>query len=236
MPYCSRCGVEVDGHVSHCPLCNTSIQRFEDTEPGERRYPTEELGVKPKMSDRMRRRILWEVLTLFCAIGVLVVIGSDLRVDGSISWSLYPTASIVLAWLYATLFVFFRKRPAVAAVGVVGSTIAFLAAVDLANGRLDWFFLLGLPILAFFLIIAAVIVLAILKAKDRGFNIVAFVLLGVALFCAGVDLLVSLYLRGRAGLSWSEVVLLTLVPLSLIFLFLHYRLRNRFDFKRIFHF
>lgn len=236
MPYCSRCGVEVDGHVTHCPLCNTPIQRFEDTEPGESRYPGDEIGAKPPMGDRLRRRILWEVLTLLYAIAVIVVIGSDLRVDGKVGWSLYPTAAIVLAWIYTTLLVFFRKRIALLIGGGIVATVAFLAAIDLMNGRFDWFFSLGLPICALLCVVSAVIALAALKSKQRGFNIVAFILLGIAVFSVGVDLFVSLYLTGAVHFTWSVVVLLTLIPLSLIFLFLHYRLRNRFDIKRIFHF
>lgn len=236
MPYCSRCGVEVDGYVTECPLCKAPIQRFEDTELGEPRYPADELGAKPQMGEKMRRRTLWEVLTLLYAIAVIVVIGSDLRVDAAVGWSLYATASIVLAWVCTTLVVFYRRRPVILSGGVVIATIVFLAAIDLVNGRFDWFFGLGLPILAVLVLISGILALAIARTKRRGFNIVAFILLGVAAFSVAVDLLVSFFLEGKVHFTWSVVVLLTLVPLSLIFLFLHYRLGNRFDLRRIFHF
>ena len=29
MPYCSRCGIEVEDHVLKCPLCNLKIQHFD---------------------------------------------------------------------------------------------------------------------------------------------------------------------------------------------------------------
>lgn len=235
MPYCSRCGVEVDNHVERCPLCDTPIQRFDDVEPGERRYPIDQPAQKPPMSDRVRRRIFWEVLTILYAIGVIVVIGSDLRVDAAIDWSLYPTISIVLAWVYTTLFVFFRKKPAIIAAGVTLFTVAYLAAIDLINGRLDWFFPVGLPIFCLFALIAALVALGCLKAKVRGLNVVAFITLGIGLFCVGVEFLMSLYQTGRAHFTWSIVVVLTLVPVSIILLFLHYRLRSRYDFRRFFH-
>ena len=236
MPYCSRCGVEVDGYVTECPLCKAPIQRFEDTELGEPRYPADEFGAKPKMSEKMRRRTLWEVLTLLYAIAVIVVVGSDLGVDASIGWSLYATASIVLAWVYTTLMIFFRRSPAILCGGIVIATGVYLAGIDLVNGRFDWFFSLGLPIFAVFVLISVILVFTVLRTKHRGFNVVAFILLGVAAFSVAVDLLVSLFLEGRIHFTWSVIVLLTLIPLSLIFLFLHYRLRNRFDLRRIFHF
>lgn len=236
MPYCSRCGVEVDNHVENCPLCNTPIQHFEEGAAAESRYPSDTAESKPRMTDRVRRRILWEVLTLLYAIAVIVVVGSDLRVDAAMDWSLYPTISIVLVWIYTTLLIFFRHHPVTIITGVIISTIAYLAAIDLVDGTLDWFFPLGLPIFAFFVTIAGILSGIAVRAKERGLNVVAFVLIGIAVFCLGVDLLVSHYLTGGVHFSWSIVVLLTLVPVSIILLFLHYRLRNRFDLKRIFHF
>lgn len=235
MPYCSRCGVEVDGDVKNCPLCNTPIQRFEDNEPGEARYPADEVNPKPEMSEGMRRRILWEVLTLLCAISVIVVIGSDLRIDSTVDWSLYPTLSIALAWIYSTLIIFFRRQVPTLIVGFIVSTIAYLAAIDLVDGSFEWFFSLGLPIFALFGIVAGVEILVALKAKERGLNVVAFIMIGAAVFCLVVNLLVSLYLSGGVHFTWSIVVVLTLVPMAIILLFLHYRLRNRFDLKRVFH-
>ena len=235
MPYCSRCGVEVDGHVERCPLCSAPIQHLEESAPGEARYPVDELNPKPLMSERMRRRILWEVLTLAYAIAVIVCIGSDLRVDGKLDWSLYPALSIALAWVYSTLAIYFRRQPATIGVVVTISTIAYLAAIDLVDGSFEWFFSLGLPIFALFASVAGVLALVIIKARERGLNVVAFIMIGAALFCLGVDLLVSLYLNGTVDLTWSLVVVLTLVPMAIIFLFLHYRLRNRFDLKRVFH-
>ena len=32
LPYCSRCGVEIDFGIDNCPLCSIPIQKFEDDE------------------------------------------------------------------------------------------------------------------------------------------------------------------------------------------------------------
>ena len=41
MPYCSRCGVEVDEGVPACPLCRAPIQRLDEGEarPGLKPWP-----------------------------------------------------------------------------------------------------------------------------------------------------------------------------------------------------
>ena len=34
MPYCSRCGVEVDDYTDFCPLCEAPIQRLDENGAG----------------------------------------------------------------------------------------------------------------------------------------------------------------------------------------------------------
>lgn len=235
MPYCSRCGVEVDSHVERCPLCNAPIQHFPETEAGESRYPEDAPGPSVEIGDRTRRRVLWELLSLLYAIAVIVVIGSDVRVDGAIDWSLYPAASLALAWIYTTLAIYSRRRPGVSVPIVAVSTLVFMAVIDLIHGGLDWFLPLGLPIFLLCALLTGAVILVIVRTKECGLNIVAFILLGIAAFCVGTDLLISRYHSGVVDFTWSMVVVLTVVPVALILLFLHYRLRNRYDWKRIFH-
>ncbi len=235
MPYCSRCGVEVDGGVESCPLCDTPIQRIADAEPAEKRYPDFESDDKPRMNARMRRKLVWEVISILGAIAIAVVMGSDLHVHASVGWSIYPTAAVILAWIVSTLVLYARRWPWLIAAGTLFASAGFLAAVDAASGGLEWFFGLSVPLLILLVVIAALLVLVISRVRFGGLNLVAFVSLAVALFCTGTDAVIERYLTGRVGLSWSIVVLQALVPFAGVMLFLHYRLRNRFDLKRLFH-
>jgi len=235
MPYCSRCGVEVDSDVESCPLCEAPIQRLGDGEPAEKRFPDFESDDKPRMSVRERRKLIWEVISILGAIAIAVVVGSDLHAHATIGWSLYPTAAVVLAWIVSTLLLFVRRWPWLVAAGMLVSSAGFLAAVDEASGGLEWFLGLSLPLLILLVIVTALVVFVVKRVRFGGLNIVAFVSLGVALLCTGSDAVIERYLTGRVALSWSIIVLQALVPFAGIMLFLHYRLRNRFDLKRLFH-
>jgi hypothetical protein len=45
MPYCSRCGVEVDDSVARCPLCDAPIQKFSEDDGSP--WPSEEAPLPP---------------------------------------------------------------------------------------------------------------------------------------------------------------------------------------------
>jgi len=187
------------------------------------------------MSAHMRRKLVWEVISILGAIAIVVVVGSDLHAHATVGWSLYPTAAVVLAWIVSTLLLYSRGRPWLIAAGTLAASAGFLAAIDGASGGLDWFFGLSLPLLVLLVVVAALVVFVISRVRFGGLNVVAFVSLGLALFCAGTDAVVERYLTGKIGLGWSIVVLQALVPFAGIMLFLHYRLRNRFNLKRLFH-
>jgi len=80
MPYCSRCGVEVDEGTAACPLCATPIQSLDDTECKDGTGPYPQHIIDPEDTYRLsraeRRRIAVELLTLAgalaCAALVLV--------------------------------------------------------------------------------------------------------------------------------------------------------------------
>ncbi|MHA1367890.1 MAG: hypothetical protein ACTSP5_15990 [Candidatus Heimdallarchaeota archaeon] len=59
MPYCSRCGVEVEPNKEKCPLCDTKIQELEDEEEEyTSKYPEEiaEDETLPKRTSKQRRK------------------------------------------------------------------------------------------------------------------------------------------------------------------------------------
>ncbi len=235
MPYCSRCGVEVDKGVASCPLCSAPIQTFDEAPPPEKRFPDFESDDKPRMDPGARRTLAWEVITILAVIAVVVVVGTDLLAHARILWSLYPAGAVLLTWILCTLLLNFRRSPWIVAAGTVLALAAVPAAMNAMEGGLDWYLPLALPILILLVVVAGALALVISKVRFVGLNVVAYASLGAAVVCAGVDLLIGRFATGRILLSWSVIVLQALLPFALIVLFLHYRLRNRFDFKRVFH-
>jgi hypothetical protein len=238
MPYCSRCGVEVDTHIKECPLCHTPIQQLDKEEPltsFKEKYPAPEVEKqKNLLTSRQKRMIALEIISVVLLIPFLVLVSVDLLYNVKLTWSLYPLSAIVLAWLLSAFPLIFGKRWIFITIGEVLSIVGFLAALDLFDGRLEWFNVLALPLISITIFVISIVSFLSVKAKHRGTNIAAFIILGIGVICVGFDLIISAYYQQAYLLSWSIIVFLPCLVLGLFLLYVHYRLYQFFDFKKIF--
>jgi len=233
MPYCSKCGVEIEDRLEKDPLCNTPVQNLDAEElSDDNRYPS--IKEKSSMANPQKRFLAWEMLSILLVTSFLIVLTINLTIDGTLSWAGYPMAAIGVAWIYTTLILLFFKKPALIFAGNFTATIGFLAIVDMFNGKLEWFLVLGLPIVG--IIVGASLFNIILtgKIKDRGANIAACIILTTGICCIGFDLLISAYM-GAVSITWSAIVMVSLIPITMFLLYYHYSLRKKIDIKRIFH-
>jgi hypothetical protein len=229
MPYCSRCGVEVEARLETCPLCEAPIQRLDEPRVEPPRYP--EVVANP---GRQVRYFVWIVSTATLLSAALTFLTLDLILNHRISWSHYPLTGAGVIWLFITLVVVFARRPVFVIVGQVAATAGFLALIDRFDGRLDWFVPLALPIIAV-VTSASVLVWLVTRRSDWApAMIAAAVLFGCGAGSVALDLLISAH-RGTAHMSWSFIVLGAVVPPMLLLLYYQLRLRRRIDLGRILH-
>ena len=107
MPYCSKCGVEVDNHILNCPLCKTPIQQYGQNSQGSNKYP--KISPTKELSNKQKRIIAWEIITGTLVTAFLVVLTVNLSVKGKITWASYPMTGIGAAWLYMTFLLLFLQ-------------------------------------------------------------------------------------------------------------------------------
>lgn len=232
MPYCPRCGVEVDASVNQCPLCSTPIPRFDDLGPGTPSWP-DPGHHDPNQSyaaSQAKRRLggLVGSLGLTAAAVVSVV---DLAVTGGLTWSLWPLTSLAFVEAVVAVALVGRSRVAVA-LGWFVSVALLLGAFDLIDGAPPWFWSLGLPIdtLAFGLVGLG----AVGARRLRG---AAKLSLGALLIGGGLvalDGLISSWV-GTGELGWSLVTSVVFGAFTVFFGLLHLVLGAP-RFHRIFHF
>ena len=76
MPYCSKCGVEVETHQTHCPLCQTKIQEIEDLLiEDKKKYPDKQVLQPRKIRTRKQKRILaWEIMSVTLLLPLLITL------------------------------------------------------------------------------------------------------------------------------------------------------------------
>jgi len=241
LPYCPRCGVQLDASIPACPLCQTPIPRL-DAGPGEPAWPTstEDLASDPSKpyatSGQRRARALFATAAVLVTAAVIVT-GVDLFTAGAVTWSRYPVVSFAAALAFTAAVLVWHRRPAVWATAGLVTTAALLGALDaLHNGRLTWFPTLGLPVAATTFALATAGVLWVRRGRRRGYNLFSLVFGLTAAELLAVDGLVQGWVTGRPGWGWSVVAALVLVPLTVLFGVLHRTIRRTPDLRRTFHF
>jgi len=245
LPYCSRCGVEVDFGIDNCPLCSRPIQKFEDDEEIEykKKYPDEPVipPTKRVLTPKQQKLRIWEILSASLLIPFLIVVFTDLIVNETVSWARFPMISLMLVWLLATFPLVFPKRPVINVIGLALSVMIFLILVDyFDNWQFDWFYQLALAIIALLTGTSAILVFVSTKVKQKGLNIAAFILFAIGIVNLGLDLIIMSYSRGYVTVTWSLFVLAPTVVIGGFLLYMHYRITKDTDLrdklKRRFHF
>ena len=243
MPYCSRCGVEVDDATSDCPLCEAPIQRLD--------APASPLGAGPypqhiidpqdryRLSRAERRRIAIEILSLVAILGSGALLLMDLLSSADLGWSRYAVASIVFGWTAACLPIALHGRPKAAVAAVGAASVAFLVVLDAMDGAIGWSLSLGAPIAltSFAAVLATATCIATRRVK--GLNLLGIGAIGLAAYLVALEALLRIGLLGLERFGevrpyWSLVAALALVPVAVFLFYLHGRVARGADLRKIF--
>ncbi|MCK5045638.1 MAG: hypothetical protein KAS22_03595, partial [Candidatus Heimdallarchaeota archaeon] len=157
----------------------------------------------------------------------------DLIVNKTVTWSLYPISSLILAWFLISTPLLFPNILPLLYIGETLPPAIFLLVIDkIEDGQINWFLDVGLPIEAVVAVIAAIVIIGSIKIKNKGMNIAAFILFGAGLICLGIDFIVLKHTRGTFGVSWSLYVLTSTAVIGGFLLYLHYRLMKNTKLQR----
>lgn len=234
MAYCPQCGVEVDQSLSACPLCDSGLQA--DPPALENRFPRQpELPEMPRMTHERLRGIIWNVVSVLLCTAMITVFCVDMFTDFTLTWSRYPLVSLAAAWCYISLCLSAYRSLLALHIGSLSITGIFLLALDLCNGRLDWFITLSLPLLiAFFVLAGLVILVHGLPTKSWALTI-GTGLTSISLFCVVVNMLLNAFRDLSLIPTWALAVVIALLPLELLLFYVHYRVRKKVNLEKIFH-
>lgn len=240
MSYCINCNIEVDSFIEKCPLCQSDIQKSDNINQilEEKKYPEltkEEEKKVPKISGKKKQLVAWEAVSVAAIVPMLIILAINMIVEKgfTVTWSRYPLIGVALAWLLITVPLFLLKKPTLVIIGETLSIIAFLVLIDVADGSVDWYYQIALPIIGVIIVVTSVVVIISIKVKNKGANIGAFVLFGISLICLGLDFVFHITDEGIVTISWSLYVIVPLVILGVFLLYLHYRLTRIVDIKRV---
>jgi len=224
MSYCANCGVELDDGLPSCPLCgynSANDQKAEATEQSEL-YPSDIILLYKKET----RRHIWELSGIISFSGMAVCTIVDLVIKKSLTWSLYADTSIFASWIFLTLILLAFRKYFIIIPGFLFTVLSTLFLFNIFTPPVRWFYGIGLPItLALF---TCVIIMTILwkVAHFKGFNILAFAFIILSAFCLVSEVFIDRFLRNTVDLKWSAIVAISVLPVALVLLFVHYRMHR----------
>jgi hypothetical protein len=227
---CPNCKVELEAGMDTCPLCDESETRKPKT-ISRAKYASELL----QLSERKSMVYAWELSAIIAFSAILILFIVDLVVERGIYWSLFAITAIGGIFLMLTSFIFLLRRPIWLAITVIASLLSALFLFDLIRAPLNWFFALGLPIGLSFGLVFSLLLFLLNRLKFRGFNVLGFILIFISGLCFPIEVFADLYMHNEVDIEWSAIAAASMLPISWVLLFLHYRLKKGNDLRSFFH-
>jgi hypothetical protein len=224
MSYCINCGVELEEDVSSCPLCGFAVGKANIIEIMDKseHYPSDIILLHKKET----RRHIWELSGIITFSGIVVCTIVDLVIHKYLSWSLYADTSILASWICLTLILLAFRKYFLIVPGLLVSVLFMLFLFNLFSPPVNWFYGIAMPV-TIALFIAVIIISLLWKvAHFRGFNILAIAFLVLSGFCIVSEVFIDKYISGEVDIRWSAIVAVSILPIALVLLFVHYRMKK----------
>lgn len=239
MAYCSKCGVEVEKFTTSCPLCGEYIDSKCTEKPDIEYYYPEHIKETPE--ERQKRiaaglRIFRDTIHMFLLISVAVVVLSDILRNQAFTYSYQAVAGIFFSYGWLMLLTHVIPGRPILGLGIAGVlTLSFLFFLDYYDSVLQWFVFLGVPIVVMLFLFFLTVILFIKWFKLKGFNVAATISISLAAALFVIELIVQLFHFKVFKLYWSMITAIIFIPLGIIFLFIHTRMKDYHNFKKRFH-
>ncbi len=233
MPYCKNCGVELENEMQYCPLCGEPV-----TGKGNANIPITSRQQTIHYSGTMsqpQKKFTWEIVSLILLSGIVATFIIDFIINKRITWSEYPVAISLVIFSYISLFAFWPQRSLIQMAGSFLLSSVFLLLLDVLTGGVNWSIKLGIPLLLAGNLVTAMMIVIISRSKYKGINLIAYAFLGATLLCISVDGILSVFKTEVLHLEWSIIVAGCIVPVFLVLLFVHFRLKKGRSLKKTFH-
>lgn len=240
MNLCNNCGVELEENMRFCPLCGKDIADempedqehilFQKTKPEEQLMPDFE-----ELTPTQRRRLFWQLSGMILISGMIVTFFIDLIINRDITWSKYSTSACLALFLIITMIVFLKRKIVISLTVSFITTSILMVLFDMFNKNIGWGTKLGIPLVFSFYLVVFVLISLVRRSKQRGINLIAYFLIASGILSLCVEGIISLQINSKLNFQWSVIALVSVLPVSAILLFIHYRLRKGTDLKRFFH-
>ncbi|MCK5735679.1 MAG: hypothetical protein KAH21_04330, partial [Spirochaetaceae bacterium] len=200
-------------------------------------WPKEEAPVPsaPPMSSDERKALARTLTTLGFLIPVFIVLTVDWFINRTLSWSLFVLISLGAMWMWAIISLIFNQKPYLLISSITCIALGTEASIGLLSRDTSWILPIALPItISAGLLIMGVT--ALTKSSRRiGGNLAAWILQAIAILSMVTDILISSWISSSLKPGWSIIAASTLLPVSVLLLYLHYQPTKQQKLRRYFH-
>ncbi|WBW96892.1 DUF6320 domain-containing protein [Oceanirhabdus sp. W0125-5] len=236
MPYCSKCGVETDFGVYECPICDYPIPKdLADKKERKMLFPKAINVHSEKVAERKRGAFLLISTALISIMLLLTFI--DYSLSYNLTWSKYSSVSLFSIVIYIFIFLGFGKTFLISLNLCLFNTTAMLLMFDRVDIRMSWSLSYGIPIVLLLYLTILISYLIIKNLPSKGVNIAGIVLGAITIFCLFLDLIITFNIYNFPRITWSLGILVSVGPLSIGFILLHYKMPEKMEvyLKKKFH-
>jgi hypothetical protein len=237
---CPNCGVELEENANFCSLCgerllDKTLENTDSLKSGRALREEKLLTDYQRLTGFQKRKIFWQISGLILISGIIITLLIDFIVNRVITWSKYPAAISLVLFINFTLNTFLRKKIILMTVLSFLSVTGLFILFDIYAGDTAWEIKLGLPLLLALYVTFIALIYLIVNSKQRGLNIIAWSLIASGLLCIYTEGMISIYFNNSINFGWSLIVMISIAFISILLLYIHYRLKKVTDLKRFFH-
>lgn len=230
MPYCAKCGVEVDNDVKICPLCDYEIPKFDSEHHiTNREDRTSFQPQNPYEGERGRkRRLAYIVSSAVILSATLNLFFAAWLYEETLDWAKYAIITLLAVWSMVTSFYVFKHSIQRLIISSTTICAIYFYLWDSFSTDLNYYFRIYLPVIVFTLLFVLFFIRLLQKLKTTGLNVLSFVFLGIVAYSLILNGLFSRNTYGEFIFTWSKVVAIALVPTAIVFMVIHYLMPKKY--------
>lgn len=234
---CINCGVELEESMLSCPLCGTPAVPKEAGSPGwsPGKFQAAPIAEASGKITTRQKKMTWELVSLILLCGSVATFVVDFVLNRKMSWSELPVALCLAIFSYVSFFAFSKRNTFVKiCLSCFLSALGFIL-LDAYTRGINWSIGKGIPMLLVSNAVVLVMILVVRKTVYKGINLIAFGFIAAAFLCIAIEAILSINNTNRLSLYWSLLVAVCLVPVIIVLLFVHIRLKKGRSLEKTFH-
>lgn len=240
MIICPNCGVELEEIANFCSLCGEpvlkkSAENRAYIKSGKGRQEERLLTDYQRLTGFQKRKIFWTISGFILISGMVLSLLIDFIVNRAVTWSKFPATISLVLFINFTLNTFLRNKIMLMLIFSFLSVTGLFILFDTFAGDTGWDLRMGAPVLVAAYLTVLLLIFLVRRARQKGLNIIAYSLIALGLLCVYTEGIICLFIRGSINFEWSLIVMVSVVFVSILLLYTHYRLKRATDLKRFFH-